>query len=282
MIRLDEERNFYFVSQHDSQDAALGDETKRNVLAVGNALLQGYTLSASVGDFARSTLNYTALNVCINEGSTGLNPAINYIDGSNLSGTYSLPIITSQVYENDPNTANNVTAIHSKDIVLMFSTGAGLGVELNNNSSGSYGCPLQNFNFSMTVDRESAISMGQKYPQQRPIIYPVTVELQAEAHLSKFAQACLNNNFCNSTQHTVNILMKQPCSELAAFELRLSNLQLVKQEFVANMGDIDVVSFTWNGVIRSPFDTGSNFFITAYEGTELWVLESCFPVSGVS
>lgn len=276
-IKLDQERNFYFVAQQDRQDAAGGSLEARNVLAVGNALLQGYTFSAAVGDFARSTLNYSALNICVNEGSTGLNPALSYTDGSVLPGTYALPIITSQVTVNSPNPADDVTAIHSKDILLTFSSGAGMGVNL----SGYYGCQLQNFNLSVSLERESAISMGQKYPASRSIVYPITIELQAEAHIDRFTKECLRQYFCDVEQHSVTITLKQPCSELVAFEIGLNNLRLANQSFVATIGEIDVVNFTWQGVIRSAFDTGANLFITSYEGTELWIQESCFPVTGV-
>lgn len=276
-IKLDEEKNFFVVAQNDGSDAANGNPSISSTIAVGNALLQGYTLAATVGDFARTTLDFTALNVCINPENTGLNPAIDYKNGENFSGTYVLPPITDQVYINSMNPAEDVTAIAAKDIVLLFSSGASLGVSL----TGEYGCQLQNFNLNLTFERESAMSMGDRYPSSRSITYPVTVELQAEAHINRFTHECLRNYFCDVEQHSVQILLKQPCSDLVAFEIGLNNLRLEQQAFVMTIGEVDVVNFTWRGVIKNAFDTGSNMFIMAYEGVEFWIQESCFPVSGI-
>jgi hypothetical protein len=182
-------------------------------------------------------------------------PAINYTDGSQVTGVFSLPPVSVQYTAPNPagylstGSSNYVSALAYDELIMTFPNATPFGVTL----TGDQSCYLQSFNCSIGIDRFPMKTMGYTYPSARPIVYPIHIELSAEAIVSSYQADQLQRISCLGTGNWINIIVKQPCSNATLFGLYFTGLQLMSQEFVNTIGNRDVVSFQWKGIISNPY-----------------------------
>lgn len=255
VIGLDEERNLYVGYQdalgQDAADANAG--SPRTVLGLSQGLLTSYQLSASVGGIisSRATLNY--LTAVFYTGASGMQtPTVNPQDGNQLTGRFVLPAASTQYNPDSTGYAlDNVAAISARDMVIMFADNTPFGIVF----TGQQACYLQSFQLGLTFPRQTLKPLGYAYPQDRPVLWPVRVDLNTEAIVSRYQGDQLRRLTCTVTGQSVGLAVKQPCSSLTTLGFYFDNLQIASQSVSATIGGMDRVTTSWRGWMQSPSDT---------------------------
>jgi hypothetical protein len=226
-------------------------DSPKTVLGLGNALLTAYEIGAQVGGLieSRATLNCLTANVYTGfSGVTG--PAVDYRNGGSLTGRFTIPAVLSQYSTSNLATGDNVAALGSREMFVAFPQNTPFGATL----TGDNACYLQSFNVSLAVDRQEQKPLGYAYPPARPVMYPMRVTASAEALMSSYQADSLERLGCNTTGFAIQLMVKQPCTNLVMFSLYLDNLQLQSQRIGQSIGPMDSVSLQWRGLIRTPND----------------------------
>lgn len=253
-LGFEDQRNLY-VSIEDNQGVdAIGAPFTgpRTVLGLSQGLLSTYQLSAAVGGLVESRANLNYLSAFILTGSSGLaKPSVDYQDGSQVTGRFVLPGPTSQYSAAATGTFGNVAAISARDMVMMFPDNSPFGVVF----TGQQACYLQSMQLGITINRLALKPLGYVYPPDRPVIWPVQVDLNTEAIVNRYQADRLRRLACTVTGQSVYIAVKQPCSAITMFGFYFTDLQLTNQSFSANIGDTDRVSTQWRGWLRDPAST---------------------------
>lgn len=266
---IDSEKNVYITTENSLVDAvgATGYGQTKTVIGLGQCLLTQYQLSASVGGLVTADASFISLTAYVNSGQSGNQvPSVNYQDGMRMTGLYSLPAASSQYVTSLPSGtyptgiyANEVAAISANDLIMTFPQGSPFGVVL----TGFQSCYLQSFSLALGINRQEIKPLGNVYPQNRGVLYPITVDLSTEAIVSSYQADALQRIGCLMTGQTneINVIVKQPCSNATMFGFYFDNLQLESQQFVTTIGRNDVVSLKWRGIITTPNQPFFNPFI---------------------
>lgn len=276
---LNNEKNFYISNENDVVDANLSSSSTKSVIGIGNALINGYSVSASVGDIFKSTITAQGLNAVSYTGNSGqLNPAINPITATQLSNLFSLTQASPLISTSSLNSANDLIAIGAKDLVMQFPSGSVFATVM----TGTNGCLLQNFNLAFSIDRNDAKPLGAAYPTNRRITYPIHVTLSADAILNTYALDALTRVNCADSGYDLNIILMQPCTTSPAVEYRLRGLKLQSQHIKSAINDFTTVSFNWEAMVGNLNDSGNNVFIKGYDGTDYYTMDSVSYITGMN
>lgn len=279
LLALNSDKNYY-VAFSDGFDAVSDPSTSKTILGLGQAVLNSYSISANVGSFVVASANFTALQMQTYTGFSGQNlPIVNLQTFESLTGAnyiFNIPQPTEQRDTLSSNPADGIVALTSNDVMMEFPTGSVFATYL----SGSNSCFLQGFNFTMNFERNEIKPLGYVCPVQRPISYPVSFSLQVDALMNKYKIDQLNRLRCPDSGHDINVIIKRPCSDEIALELKLKKMRLVNQNINQNIGSPETVSFEWRGLISNPMDTGNGFFLKSSDGTEFYELDYCIDISG--
>jgi hypothetical protein len=253
IMGLDEEKNVYVAMEDtfgiDSIGAPYG--SPKTVIGLGNALMTSYELGAQVGGLVegRATLNCLTANVYT--GFSGIAvPGVDPQNGDSLPSTFIIPPATAQYGDPPAVTGQDVAALSARDMFVLFSQTSPFAVVY----TGQQACYLQSFNLGLTIDRQEQKPLGYIYPQSRPIMYPIQVNLTTDAFVSRYQADQLERLSCTNTGTAAQLIVKQPCSNLVLFSFYFDNLQVQSQTFTQAIGPIDRVSTQWRGWIRSPND----------------------------
>jgi hypothetical protein len=257
-LTIDSPKNLYItVENAPGIDAigATGYSQTKTVIGMAQGLLFSYSLSAAVGSLVESEAHLNYLTSFIYSGQSGdAIPSVNYSDGSQVTGIFSLPPASAQYLTNEPSgylstgNSNYVSAISANDLIMTFPVGAPFGVSL----TGYQSCYLQSFNCTLSIDRHDLKPMGYLYSPNRPAIYPLRVDLSMEAIVSSYQADQLGRISCLGTGNAINIIVKQPCSNATLFGLYFTELQLESQDFVTTIGHNDVVSLKYRAILSNP------------------------------
>ena len=261
MLNLDTEKNLYVTVENTAGIDAIGasgiGQTK-TVIGLGQSNLSRYVFNAAVGTIIQSEASFECLTSFIYSGQSGNQiPSVNYSDGSQLTGVFSLPPASSQYITNEPSgylstgSTDYVSAIAASDLVMTFPNATPFGVVL----TGAQSCYLQSVNCSISIDRFAMKPMGYVYPSARPVVYPVHVDLTTDAIVSSYQADQLQRISCLGTGNWINVIVKQPCSNATLFGLYFTELQLISQNVTASIGRKDVVSFQWRAILSNPYQT---------------------------
>jgi len=274
---LNQEKNYYILVEDDFVDANLPNSSTARTIGIGNGILNGYSISASVGEIIKTTCSVQALNVSIFTGFSGITPAIDYRTANSIGNGVVVRNPSNQISAFSVNSADDVIAVGTKDLIMEFPSGSVFATVI----SGANACQLQNFTLAFSVGREIGKPLGFAYPTERRVNFPITVEVTAEAYLEQYQIASLNGISCADSGHDINILIKQPCSNLLALEFYLKGLKLESQQINTSVGsNFTTVSFNWKGLVGNLNNTGNNLLIKANQGSEYYTLESVTPISG--
>lgn len=279
--KLNETKNFYLVKGQANSAEDLNFDTgslQRQCFAIGNAYINNYSVSASVNDFVKCTFGIEGQNLIFYSGISGVeDPGVNIQNGSQLTGLINIPLGTDQFPEFSLNSANDVSALSYKDIIMEFPQDSVFALFM----SGANACHLQSFNLSFNIPRTDIKSLGDQYPY-KPMDFPIEFELSAEAFVERYREESLRQIECIDTGHNINIYIKQPCSDFLAVEYYLKGMKLVSQEINSSIGQNASVSWRWKGVVPGNLrQSGSNFFMVANGGTEAYEVDSYHDIDGV-
>lgn len=255
---LNDERNYYLLINQDGRDADGYIDPNCRVLSLGQGVLTDYSFNASVGQPTTVNATLQGLNLLIQASGTGQPlPAIRKQAGSPETGLYSLPVPSYATTE--------YFAARPGAISLTFATGSALGVAL----SGQNACPVNSFGFTVQLPRSDMRGLGWAYPESRPINWPATVSIHAEATVNAFQLDALNRFGCPDSGHTFTVGFKNSCTTLDDVALQFRGAKLDTQSMaVAVGGGSSKVSLQWSLKIADLNRASPNFYInvsaTAY------------------
>lgn len=277
--KLNNTKNYYILVGEDATQTNLYNGTNPSnykTIAFGNTLMDSWNLNAQVGALPNASVSLTALNIFLHTGlpSGQSSPTVN-LNGNSDGQTYILPFATQNPTGSISNPVNFISALGPQDIILEFPTGSIFASFI----SGSNSVLLQSFNLGVTFPRQNIKNLGDVYPE-RPLQFPIEISLSTTAIVNKYKRDELNKVNCGNTGHNINIILRRPCSDEIAMELRLKNLYLESQNYSTAIGGYTSTNMNWRGYLYN-FNTGiSNFSIYAGQGTEYYILENCIDITG--
>ncbi len=252
-FNLDQEKNLYIATQNVPGVDAIGQPTgvSQSIIALGQTLLTSYNMRAQVGGVVQSSATLNCLTAFSYTGSRGNQvPAVNYWDGTQLTGLFTTPQAFSQYDPNVTGYDNPIaaSAIAARDMVVAFPQGSPFAVIF----SGAQASYVQSFDLSLAFDRRELKPLGSIYPPARALFYPIRVDLSVDAIVNSYQRDQLDRIDCLGTGQAVCIVVKQPCSNATLFGFYLTKLQLQSQSFSSSIGPADTVSLKWRGLITTP------------------------------
>lgn len=265
LLNLNAERNVYVMANLDHHDLVGYVGQNSVVMGVGNTVVNRYSFQAGVGQLSTVSVGFEGLNLMIQSGSAGTLPSVNKQAGSYPTGLYSLPVFTQSV-------GNCFDAMPSA-IELSFASGSAIGAAL----SGANACPIQSFAFSIDLTREDVGDLGWFYPKVRPIKWPVTISIRADAYLNGFQLDTLNRFTCPDSGFAFSVAFQNSCVGSDGFAFQFNDARLDSEVITTSVGGGSTrVSFNWSTKI---YDinrvSGANLFMgtvaaqTAYTGIVL-------------
>jgi hypothetical protein len=168
------------------------------------------------------------------------------------------------------NLISDYATIKPQNLTIVFDSGSTFGAALSGNNA----CPLQNVNISIDVPREDMKSIGWAYPEHRPINWPISINVRADAYLNQFQLDTLNRNNCSDNGYNLSINFDNKCELFNSVIYTFRGMKLDNQQFTSSIGSLSKVSFDWSLKVYDFTRTGGpNFFFktaatddrTAYE-----------------
>ena len=252
VLGLEDEKNLYITMEDELGIDAIGAPLAgpRTVLGLGNAVMTAYEIGGRVGGLIESRATMSCLTANVYTGFSGVTvPSVNYQNGGSQTGRFIIPAPQSQ-YSSNRSITGQPAALGGQEMIMVFSQNSPFGAVLTGQNS----CYLQSFNLGLSIDRQEQKPLGYVYPKARPIIYPIKVDLSAEAIVSKYQADTLERFGCNSTGFSIQMIVKQPCTNLTLFGFFFDNLQLQSQSINQSIGPMDTMNLKWRGWIRTPND----------------------------
>ena len=249
LASVNSERNYYLLANEAHQDANTYRGWDNKVLAMGNGVLTNYSFSAGVGQLSTVSATVQGLNLLIqNSGSGQVLPSVTKQDGSQWTGTYVLPFATGSI--------QNYLDAAPGNLILSFNTGCALGAIL----SGDLSCPLQSFRFNIDIPRANVKDMGWAYPNNRPVMWPVTIGISADAYLNGIQADALNRFNCADSGYDFTVGFHNACGTTDDIQFRFLGAKLDSQTFSAQVGSLNRVSFNWSMRIMDIARATPNFY----------------------
>jgi len=303
------QKNYYLLQAKEGKDA---DETSKvpstatsgnweSIMGIGNAGLTSYSVEASVGGFPTVSFAAEGLNMNFTEvtkvgvpsnatgpGSdrkspyyiSGINPAINPVDGSRYESTITLPAPTGRASDTS---AGSVSVLRPGDLRLFLSkqTDENIGTAATSTSMGKpdyagadiTDAHIQSFNISFDLSRSPIEQLGNKFAYARLIDFPVTLSMGVEAVISDLTTGSLAEIVDCDGLFDARIQLGSPdCGtqteaarqRYAAANYIVKGIKLDSQSFSLGMGDNKTVSLAFSTQIGGPEQSGLGLFMSGY------------------
>ena len=210
-------------------------EDSSTVTSFGNAVIENYTIEASVDSIPQATVKVIADNIDYNNGVKNL-PCPNNINCS-IDDKVTLPA---------PREDNlQVDALRSAYLNLYFSSGempqgGYILPSENTEPSNLKSCSLESFEINLSLPRRIAQGLGHKHAVSKKIEYPAEVEFSCNAATKDIVSGSLLDIFCaegrdlivsinnpNNGEENINIKLKD-----IHLDSQISEHSLLTQEFV--------------------------------------------------
>lgn len=258
---LESQKTLYITTENaPGVDAigATGYSQTKTVLGFAQGLISQYSISATVGSLIESQASLDFLTSYVYSGQSGNQiPAVNYQDGSQVTGKFTLPTASSQYTVNQPSgyistgATNYTSAISASDMFLLFPAGTPYGVVF----TGAQAIFLQSFSCTLNFPRLEYKNIGYTFPTARPVNWPISVDLTTESIVTQYQADQLQRLSCLTTGQSVSVIVKQPCSNAVLFSLQFDQLQIGSQNFGTSVGRNDSANIRWHGIMSNPFQT---------------------------
>lgn len=244
---INTERNYYLVINRDRLDMLGYAGQNMRVMGLGNAVITQYSFEAAVGQPSIVNVTAEALNLLIQPSGSGQPiPAIYKQTGSAPTGLYTLSAASQTVrsyFEAAPG-----------NILLTFDTGCAIGVAM----SGANSCPVESFGFAIGLPRADVKDLGWAYPDMRPIQWPVTITIHADAVVNDLQLDTLNRLQCADSGWGFSVGFNRTCGSSENLTFQFDGAKLDSQNFVASIGPSNRVSLNWSLKIIDINRTGAN------------------------
>lgn len=257
---LNEQKNVYIVSNwQDGRDLVGNSSTNRRIIGLGQALINSYSLSVAAGGVMSSSVTFEALNAQSYSGISGYTPVVDPLTGNPVeTSAFVLPTADKLYKTTVDGIARNVLVNRGLETHITFPTGSQFIADLNSPLT----FDVQNFRVDFALSRNSLQSMGSAFPANRPIIFPVQVNVNAEVILTDRDLKKLTELGCMTTTGQDIILSVNPdCGGSAPFSMRLMGLQLESQSSNTAVGKYETYTFNWNLTVSNPTSLENNVFL---------------------
>lgn len=241
-------KNYYILVSPEGTDANVdtGIATGQGkVIGLGNAFLTSYEMSASVGEIPTASVNAEALNMRFYTSTQALNtPAVNPVDGTNLSANISIPA---------PVSGSGFSALRPGDITLSIDGSRGLD---------KTDLKVQSVSMSVDVARDPIQKLGSKFAFTKEITWPVTATMTVESILGDMEASNLADVVSDdNAKYTLTVTINKPGTQVQAMKFSLKGAKLDSQSFSSSIGDNKSVSLEFSSQIGGPTDTANGIFI---------------------
>ena len=240
---INDEQNFYIVTTQRG-DAVTPEDTSAflaqddlNVMSFGNAVIENYSIEASLRTIPAATVSVNVSNFAYSSGASGIPaPGID-ASGCRATGRVVIPAPVESDLE--------VDALRPANISLIFETGnlpygGALLPSGGARTDGLSVCSLDEFRVVLELPRRINQRLGSKYPLSKPIKYPAQVLFSCSAKSKDVISGNLIDIFCASPQDIV-VSMDNPNTESgnmkfaiksAQLDTNISRHDLIKNEFI--------------------------------------------------
>jgi len=255
LTKATDEKNYYLLIVEEGNDAAGYAGSKSGVIGVGNGFLTSYSVNAAVGEIPTADVEIEGLNVRVYGNVTGdaVIPAINPVDGTNLTGRFfKLPAATSITGADIP------TALQPGDILFSIPTNGVVGFD-------NLDLKVQDFTLSFDLARTPLQKLGNRFAFSREIDFPVTASLEVNAEVGDLADGNLADLLCSETEKEFTILMKEAgcaTNKDTALAYVFKGAKLVSQSFSSAIGDNATMTATYEVQLGGPQDVDKGIFIS--------------------
>jgi hypothetical protein len=183
-------------------------------------------------------------------------PAVNPVDGSELSNYYQLPLTLQNTSTNSA--ISGISALRPGDITVTIPTTTVGGAD-------SATINIQSYTISFDLARTPIERLGSKFAFTRPIDFPLTVSLSVDAQVTDMNEGSINDLICNdSSTYNPSISIKNPdCgNDTVVAKYTLKGAKLDSQEYSSDIGSNKSVTLTFSAQVGGPQDTARGLFIS--------------------
>ena len=255
--RTDDEKNYFVVVVPEGNDAVgYVPSTNAYTVGIGNGFLSSYSVEARVGGFATVTCGVQGLNLQAVTGIGGANPAVNPVNGIQVTGNVTIGTITTGV-------TGQATALRPGDVTITLTADDGgsedpVAVDFSD-------AKIQAFTMSFDLNREPLQKLGSRFAFSREISFPVTVQGTVEANLGDLQTGNLADILCNDRNYTLTATIRKPsCTGDGAIAViyELKAVKLDSEDFNSSIGPGDTVTLQYSTQLGGPQDTTRGLFIS--------------------
>lgn len=272
-----------FGSNSDQRyDIIKGSETFSgfDVIGFGNAYLQKYSYSASVGQMAKCSLSY----LCSNATFDLYDPSDPDKDevGFPASNNTNTGVMDEAFFSSDPLSELRFQDSDHKEIkeVSVIKPGE-IKIKVEKNDPEGFSTlvldgehiAVQSANINLNFDRSDIQELGNSYVVDRKIKYPVVGDLSMDFIIREFNnETALENIFSHDADYTVTLdqTVRDPSTDSSVWrtvdvvKMRIDHAKLKSESFSSNVGDsatvstnfmFEVTPFTGMSLSIPPFDT---------------------------
>jgi len=250
-----DEKNYFSLFTKQGVDAIGHSVTAEDfVVGIGNGFVSSYSVSASVGGFMESSVSIEGSNYSVSAANgTPTIPAINPIDGTALSETYTVPVAST-------GEAAMPTVVKKGDIEFAGLPSTLLGVDLSKAN-------VQSFSVSVDLPREALERLGSDFVFARPLQTPITATVSLDFSVTDVVNGSLSELFtaCTATSFDFSITAK-PCSHGAkteTFKVDVKGAFFESENTSTDIGSDRNGSVSFSVPVGASNDTDRGIFITA-------------------
>jgi hypothetical protein len=267
LTKTSDEKNYYLLIVEEGNDAAGYAGAKSGVIGVGNGFLTSYSVNVAVGEIPTADVEIEGLNIRVygNVTEEFIIPAINPINGTNLTNTFTLLSQASSITG-----ANMPTALQPGDVIFSLESNQVLGFD-------GADLKVQDFTLSFDLARTPLQKLGNRFAFSREIDFPVTATLEINAEVGDLSDGNLAEILCGETEKEFVISMKEPgcgASKRTALAYIFKGARLVSQSFSSAIGDNATMTASYEVQLGGPQDTEKGIFISGSYDPILFEQES--------
>ncbi len=274
------ERHLFLVKNPDSPN----DPT--TTMGLGHMSLMGYEVNATINQPVQSSMTFRGFNASIATGVTGYTPLINLSNGIPTEDySYKLPPYNQGIHERTTGNIGNSIINRASDIILTYPSGASFGSNILNTSK----VFIQSFRLNVSLPRSESKKLNNRYPSNRTLNYPITINASAGLTLSRHEVEQLQSVINKTGDIELEV---RTCgleydenwdqSGVTSIKYTLKGARFVSQsESLSIGGEVDL-TLDWQVSLGNPSSETKNFLISGNYGELAYVFKDYQSGSGES